>query len=91
MGDDNGLGLLPMAVCFDFHSTNVVQLSNQNPYFYRFQCHHPIITQFMQEIESYNPPNSNLGRENDFLLLSYRLHRKLDHVFLWILSNNTGL
>ena len=32
MGDDIGLGLLSMAVCYDFRSTNVVQLSNQNPY-----------------------------------------------------------
>ena len=28
MGDDNGLGLLSMAICFDFRSTNIVQLSN---------------------------------------------------------------
>ena len=28
MGDDIGLGLSSMAVCFDFHSTKVVQLSN---------------------------------------------------------------
>ena len=26
MGDDIGLGLLSMAVCFDFRSTNIVQL-----------------------------------------------------------------
>ena len=45
MGDDIGLGLLSMAVCFDFCSTNVVQLSNRNPYFYRLRCHHPLITQ----------------------------------------------
>ena len=45
MGDDIGSGLLSMAVCFDFHSTNVVQLSNWNPYFYQFRCHHPLITQ----------------------------------------------
>jgi len=44
MGDDIGLGLSSMAVCFDFRSTNVVQLSNQNSYFYRFQCHHPLTT-----------------------------------------------
>ena len=36
MDDDIGLDLLSMAVCFDFRSTNIVQLSNQNPYFYRF-------------------------------------------------------
>jgi hypothetical protein len=41
MGDDTGLGLSSMTVCFDFCSTNVVQLSNQN----RFRCHHPLITQ----------------------------------------------
>ena len=34
MGDDIGLGLSSMAVCFDFRSTNVVQLSNRNPYFF---------------------------------------------------------
>ena len=44
MGDDIGLGLSSLAVCFDFRSTNVVQLSNWNPYFYRFRCHHPLIT-----------------------------------------------
>ena len=32
MGDDIGSGLSSMAVCFDFRSTNVVQLSNRNPY-----------------------------------------------------------
>ena len=36
MVDDIGSGLSSMAICFDFHSTNVVQLSNRNPYFYRF-------------------------------------------------------
>ena len=45
MDDDIGLGLSSMAVCFDFGSTNVVHLSNRNPYFYPFWCHHPIITQ----------------------------------------------
>ena len=30
MGDDIGSGLSSMAVCFDFCSTNVVQLSNRN-------------------------------------------------------------
>ena len=44
MGDDISPGLSSMAVCFDFRST-VVQLSNQNPYFYQFRCHHPLITQ----------------------------------------------
>ena len=45
MGDDIGLGLLSMAVCFDFRSINIVQLSNQNTYFHQFRCHHPLITQ----------------------------------------------
>ena len=35
MGDD--IGLLSMSICFDFQSTNVVHLSNRNPYFYWFQ------------------------------------------------------
>ena len=39
MGDDISLGLLSVAVCFDFRTTNVVQLSNLNQYFYRFRCH----------------------------------------------------
>ena len=29
MGDDIGSGLSSMSVCFDFRSTNVVQLSNR--------------------------------------------------------------
>ena len=37
IGDDIGLGLSSMAVCFDFCSTHVVQLSNGNAYFYWFQ------------------------------------------------------
>ena len=45
MSDDIGSGLSSMAVCFDFHSTNVMELSNQNLHFYWFQCHHPLITQ----------------------------------------------
>ena len=45
MGDDISSGLLSMAVCFDFRSNNVVQLSNRNLYFYQFRCHHPLITQ----------------------------------------------
>ena len=35
MGDDFGSGLSSMSICFDFRSTNVVQLRNRNPYFYR--------------------------------------------------------
>ena len=46
MGDDIGSGLSSMAVCFDFCSTNVVQLRIWNQYFYRFRCHHQLITQF---------------------------------------------
>ena len=34
MGDDIGLGLSSMAICFDFRSTNIVQLSNRNQYLY---------------------------------------------------------
>ena len=49
MGDDIGWGLSSMAVCFDFRSTNIVQLSNRNPYFFRFWCHHPLITQLTCE------------------------------------------
>ena len=30
MGDDMGSGLLSMAICFNFCSTNVLQLSNRN-------------------------------------------------------------
>ena len=43
MGDDIGLSLMSMAVCF--RSTNVVQVSNRDLYFYWFRCHHPLITQ----------------------------------------------
>ena len=54
MSDDIGSGLSSMAVCFDFHSTNIVQLSNWNPYFYRFRCHHPLITQLNANLVLYN-------------------------------------
>ena len=50
MVDDIGSGLSSMDICFDFRSTNVVQLSNQNPYFYRFRCHHPLITQLRHNL-----------------------------------------
>ena len=56
MGDDIGLGLSSMVVCFDFRSTNVVQLSNRNPYFYWFRCYHPLTTQL-----SYTLPKSILS------------------------------
>ena len=49
MGDDIDSGLSSMAVCFDFCSTKVVQLSNRNSYFYRFWCHHPLITKLRLE------------------------------------------
>ena len=42
-----GSGLLSMAICFNFLSTNIVQLSNRNLYFYLFQYHHPLITQLI--------------------------------------------
>jgi hypothetical protein len=45
MGDDISWGLSSVAICFDFRSTNIVQLSNQNPHLYWFPCHHPLITQ----------------------------------------------
>ena len=48
MGDGIGSGLLSMSVCFDFRSTNVVQLSNQNP----VRCHHPLINQLSFEDKS---------------------------------------
>ena len=74
MGDDIGLGLLSMAVCFDFHSTNIVQLSNRNPYFYQFRCHHPLITQLRLKthIELWGCTNRHssqryLGIYNDFV------------------------
>ena len=51
MDDDIGLGLLATAVCFDFRSTNVVQLSNRNPHFYQFWCHHPFITQHSKYVK----------------------------------------
>ena len=45
MGDDIGSCLSSMAICLNFRSTKVVQLSNQNTYFYQFWCHYPLITQ----------------------------------------------
>ena len=49
MGDDIGSGLLFMAVCFDFCSSFIVQLSNRNIYFYQFRCPHPLIAQLSQD------------------------------------------
>ena len=64
MGDDIGLGLSSMSVCFDFPSTNVVQLSNRKPYFYQFRYHHPLITHFLIEIRGLTYlPKSGGGRE----------------------------
>ena len=74
MGDGIGSGLLSMVVCFDFRSTNVVQLSNRNPYFYWFWCHHPLITQLRLKthIELWGCTNRHssqryLGIYNDFV------------------------
>ena len=53
MGDDISWGLSSVAICFDFRSTNIVQLSNQNPYLYWFPCHHPLITQLNSLVLSY--------------------------------------
>ena len=55
MGDNIGLGLSSMAVCFDFRSTNVVQLSNRNPYFYWFRHYHPLGG--IQQLRGPNFPN----------------------------------
>ena len=66
MDNDIGSDLLSMAVCFDFCSTNVVQLSYRNPYFYQFRCHHPLIIQLSENIgacksiNSYSDNSSNL-------------------------------
>ena len=38
-------GSVIYGICFDFRSTNVAPLGNRNPYFYWFQCHHPLINQ----------------------------------------------
>ena len=43
MSDDICSGLLSLSVCFDFRSTSIVQLSNQNLYFH--QCHDLLMTQ----------------------------------------------
>ena len=51
MGDKIDSDLLSMAICFDSCSTKVVQLSNWNPFFYGFWCHHPSITQVVLKIE----------------------------------------
>ena len=40
MGDEIGSGLMSMAICFDFRSTNV-SIAAQ----YWFQCNHPLIAQ----------------------------------------------
>ena len=58
MDNDIGSDLLSMAVCFDFCSTNVVQLSYRNPYFYQFRCHHPLIIQLSENIGACKSINS---------------------------------
>ena len=48
--DDISLRLSSLNICLDFRSTNIVQLSNPNLYFYRFRCHHPLITQLTSAV-----------------------------------------
>ena len=69
MSDDIGLGLSSMAVCFDFCSTNVVQLSNRNPYFYRFRCHHPLTTQLSQGLLITFVRSANYSASYEFSVL----------------------
>ena len=77
MADDIGSGLSSMAVCFDFLSTNVLQLSNWNPYFYRFPCHHPLSTQLrINLIISSNPNNISLFRPFPTFFLFYIFFRE---------------
>ena len=45
MGYDICSGLLSMSVCLPFFSTNAGRSAQQNLYFYRFLCHHRLITQ----------------------------------------------
>ena len=73
MGDDIGLGLSPVSVCFDSYSTNIVQLSNRNPWLYRFQCHHPLITQL-------NEKSTLLGEEKNVSEFNFSLH---NNVLTW--------
>ena len=61
MGDDISSSLSSMAICFDFCSTNVVKLSNWNPYFYRFWCHLPLITQLSFNLIRYQYPKKLLS------------------------------
>ena len=70
MGDGIGLHLSTMAVCFDFRSINIVQLSNQNPYFHRFQCHHPPyikVLLFKKSVKFFN----RVVNKRDFLKIIY--------------------
>ena len=60
MDNDIGSDLLSMAVCFDFCSTNVVQLSYRNPYFYQFRCHHPLITQLRENRKDNKKKNKGI-------------------------------
>ena len=68
MGDDIGLGLWSMAVCFDFRSNNVVQLSNHSLYFYQFPCHNQLITQLYDK---------DIQRWSNFLIKLLALLSKL--------------
>ena len=93
MGDDISSGLLSMAVCFDFCSTNLVQLSNGNPYCYQFRCHHSLITQLSA---GYNASQKQIvfpgisfftqgkGRWNSFFSLIF--WTIADVSFLWHLA-----
>ena len=64
MGNDIGSGLSSMAVCFDFSTTNIVQLSNWNRYFYRFRCHHPALFKLPPQIlrPSYDPARETASK-----------------------------
>jgi len=71
MGDDIGLGLSSMAVCFDFCSTHAVQLSNWNPYFYWFQLITKLLVDTWLRAESMLclvAPRGNSGTTKDFFI-----------------------
>ena len=75
MGDDINSGLLSMAICFDFRSTNVVQLSNRNLYFYRFQCNHPLITQLSMNHYSVDSCSFEILRQKQTsVLAAFSIH-----------------
>ena len=80
MGDDIIMGLSSMAICFDFCSTNIVQLGDQNPYFYPFQCHHPLITQLtLTKTLFWLSILENPARENlQIFWPGWKLHNQVD-------------